>query len=48
MINIKNIVNSEELQQLTLWFGNQDIVKNPFGVDISCHSQVRGNKGNFK
>ncbi|EJS93137.1 Hypothetical protein Y17_3327 [Pectobacterium wasabiae CFBP 3304] len=33
---------------MTLRFENQSVVKELFGVDISHHSQVRSNKGNFK
>lgn len=45
---INNVVNPEGLQQMTLWFGSQKIIKDSFGVDISKHSQVLSNKGNFK
>lgn len=45
---INNVVNPEGLQQMTLWFGSQKVIKDSFGIEISKNSQVPNNKGNFK
>ncbi|MBI0549183.1 hypothetical protein [Pectobacterium parmentieri] len=44
---INNIITPEGLQQLTLWFGSQKVVKDSFGIDIIKHSQV-SNRGSFQ
>ncbi|WP_447882961.1 hypothetical protein [Serratia fonticola] len=45
---IKNTITPDGLQQISLWFGSQKVVKDSFGIDIPIHSQTLNNTGNFK